>query len=141
LYFGLGGCFSNLAIAQNIPPPGPRKDLFTIWMAGVYKDVKSLKREVNGFVLDKRIISAGVGVENVGIYDGSKLLAVTDRTGLYCANILLDIEYTLTPKKGDLAFYPHSIFLLLDPLFGVFYTLPIPKELLIKIFWNIPIPA
>jgi hypothetical protein len=124
-YFGLGGCLSNLAMAQ-------KKDLFTIWMAGVYKDVNSLKREVSGFVT-----AQGFGVKNVGIYDGSKLLAVNDGDGFYRAKILLDVQYTLTPKKGDIAFMPASIIILangydyLDQNFQVMdYYRPGPVTLL-----------
>jgi hypothetical protein len=100
LNFGLGGYLSNLAMAQLAPP----KDPYIIWIPGVAKDVNSLKRAVNGFVFDK----GGVGVKDVEIYDGNKLLAKTNEDGFYFAYILLGVQYTLTPKKGDFAFSPFS---------------------------------
>jgi len=96
LYFGLGGCLSNLAMAQIDP--------FRIWIPGVAKDVKSLQRVVSGYVT-----KGGVGVKNVEIYDGSKLLATTANDGLYHAYILLEVPYTLTPKFNDFGFSPPSI--------------------------------
>ena len=42
LNFGLGCCLGNLAMAQIDP--------FRVWIPGVAKDVKSLKRVVSGFV-------------------------------------------------------------------------------------------
>jgi hypothetical protein len=96
LNFGLGGCLSTLAMAQIDP--------FRIWIPGVAKDVNSLKRVVSGYVFEE----GGVGVSNVGIYDGSKLLAVTDQRGDYLAYILRDVQYTLTPKKDDFDFVLRS---------------------------------
>ena len=96
LNFGLGGCLSNLAMAQIDP--------FRIWIPGVAKDVKSLQRVVSGYVT-----KGGVGVKNVEIYDGSKLLATTANDGFYHAYILLEVPYTLTPKFNDFGFSPPSI--------------------------------
>ena len=95
LLFGLGCCLGNLAMAQIDP--------FRVWIPGVAKDVKSLKRVVSGFVT-----KGGVGVKDVEIYDGSQLLATTADDGFYHAYILLEVQYTLIPKKDDFAFSPFS---------------------------------
>ena len=98
-YLGLGGCLGNLAVA---------KDLWTIFITGVHNDndVNALKRRVWGYVKDQ----SGSELENVGIYDHGKLLAVTEKgNGFYTAWILAGVPYTITPKKDGFIFLPQWI--------------------------------
>jgi hypothetical protein len=99
LYFGLGGCLSNLAMA---------KDQHKIFISGVYNkaDVNVDKRRVWGYVKDQD----GLALENVGIYDHDKLLALTRTgSGFFEANILPGFPYTITPKKDGYLFLPQEI--------------------------------
>ena len=69
-------------------------------------DVNALKRRVWGYVKDQN----GSGLKDVGIYDHSKLLAVTEGgNGFYDTKILSGVPYTITPKKDGYFFVPDKI--------------------------------
>jgi len=94
LHFGLGGCFGNQAAAQ---------DWFSIHIPSVLSGHSTIKREISGYVLLN-----GNGLEDVGIYEGNQLFAVTNSQGYYKALLNLGFVYTLTPQKTGYQFTPLS---------------------------------
>lgn len=64
-----------------------------------------LRRHCGGYVR----LNNGIGLENVQIYDGTRVLATTSSNGYYAARLLPGMPYTLTPKKSDYQFVPPSI--------------------------------
>ena len=94
LYFGFGSYPGNQADAQ---------DWIRIHIPSILSGHSTIKREISGYVL-----SNGNGLEDVGIYEGNQLLAVTNSQGYYKALLNLGFVYNLTPQKTGYQFTPPS---------------------------------
>ena len=89
---GLGGCLDHLAMAGS----------YQTFIPGILKEYTRL-RMVSGYITYN-----GNGLDNVGIYDGDTLLAVTNSVGYYSTGITQGLPTTLTPRKTGFQFSPPS---------------------------------
>jgi hypothetical protein len=93
LCLGLSCCLGYLGMAQAE----------TTWIATMLKEHAQL-RVVSGIVTCN-----GSGFEDVKIYDGDKLLGVTNSQGFYSAKITRGLPTTITPKNIGYQFTPPSL--------------------------------
>jgi len=102
LFSGIFCIFFSSVIVDTALAKDPWKLLLQIPI--IAASVKNLQRTVSGYVY-----LSGTGLSDVGIYDGTELVAETNNQGYYEAMLPSGLPYTLTAQGAGYQFTPASI--------------------------------